>query len=250
MTTPISDIRNPAEHLVPFPCGDTAEDRNWLELINIINEVYNYVKRIGTLMASCVADDDGCNGQDVPIREFLLWGEDDPDNPITAPTTAYNLLTIEIKLDDILIIAYDPNSAQWKIVNVEHKQLSALTSISLQGASLGFSSTSFSAPSCAEEGTGGIDLATARVLTDIATNTVDGVCVVQSLATDLLVFAAAPVVAPTTEITFVERLVLTDIVLLGDVYGLYEYLWVPCYEDAGAAIVILVDYCNESGSGG
>jgi hypothetical protein len=65
MTTPVSDIEDPRGSIVPFPCGEQAEDRNWLNVVNILEEIRNYIRRIGTLLAQCVADDDGCNGEDV-----------------------------------------------------------------------------------------------------------------------------------------------------------------------------------------
>ncbi len=259
---PIEVLPNPAKRIIPHPCSQAAEDRNWDAVINILNEFYNSIRRRGTLLAQCVASVSGdpctvdagppCSSDAViNLTGFALWGEDDAEDPIVVPTQAENILSMSVKNGDVMIIAYNPNDGKWYMVNVTHVIRGVVVGVDKIAEGVQVTYDNISATGCACTYTDIIPTTTKTVLQAMRLDT-SGVCTVKSTPTEIEVWSAADGVEA-TEWSYQEVALLNDVYqtsATSDVYGFYYLIYTPCLAPGGQELLLDTVSCDpESGSG-
>jgi hypothetical protein len=158
---PPEELPNPAKRIIPHPCSPAAEDRNWDAVTNILNEFYNSIRRRGSLLAEAEASVAGstCSIGGAPpctsdatinleAATFVLYGEDDVEDPIETPTQVDNNKTLLIQDGDIVTLVYNPNDGRWKIIQNTHKVVQVLTSLEKIGGGLQITTENISTTGC------------------------------------------------------------------------------------------------------
>ncbi len=243
-------LRNPANFIVPHPCGERAEDQNWNEIINILNEFYNYINSAGiTFIGSAVAvveAHESCVPDPVQITGFELWGDGSGEiEDIDVPTEVSNWLAMPIADGDHLFLGYK-GAGEWRVCEVTHRLLECIVNLDKTGEGIVWDNFTFGGLFCANLPGGAIPTVRKNVIYALDTSYDLVSCLLTSSQREIEVFESTDDPNAYVEMTFSPVTVMTDLAQLSpslDIYGYFYYVWVPCAASAGTRLLLEVDPC-------
>jgi hypothetical protein len=251
----------PIPKIVPSPCGAEV-DRNWDAVGDFFNNVVTYiVNNLGTKLAEIelVPGLTDCQPEivfTVPITFRPLY-LDDPANPTIPPEWVWNYRGLGIAEFEAGVavkgyIAWDANTNEWELVQVDHVRIETLGSVEKVPGAVEFIGNVITAPYCgAHEDS--IDTVLARALRALGLQDGGGTCILYSNEVELEVFDSTTDPADYEEISFEAVQVLTDVYqagAFGNIVGYYWRIFTPCSSLVGEEILIYVDRCDSGTSSG